>query len=116
MKTRFFVTAAMVLAATGAYAQYTGPSAEKVAGSVKEILAKPVDDQKVVLQGSLVKHVKNDRYIFADSTGQIQVEIDTEDFPAGMKVSDKSRVEIVGEVEKHLMGDPEIDVDTVRML
>ncbi len=113
--------AALTLLATGAFflhgasdasAQYTGPGAKPAAQTVAEILKNPVDDQNVSLKGVLTKKVGSDKYTFSDSTGEIRVEIDAEDFPK-ISVDEKTTIQITGEVEKDFMTTPEIDVDTV---
>ena len=93
-----------------AQAQYVGPS-NGAATTVAEILKNPVDDTYVQLKGSVIRQVGGDKYIFADKTGEIRVEIDKHIFAA--QVSDKTVVEIRGEVEKDFMESPEIDVDSV---
>ena len=95
-------------------AQYVGPSNQKAAPSVADILKHPVDDQEVVLRGFLLKKVGNEKYIFSDGTGEIRVEIDAKDFPA-QKIDDKTRVDIRGEVEKDLLEKPEIDVMAISI-
>lgn len=97
-----------------AMAQYTGPSDQKTASSVAEILKKPVDDQKVVLTGVIVRKVSNEKYIFSDGTAEIRVEIDDKIFPP-QKIDQNTRVEIHGEVEKDFLESPEIDVDVLRV-
>lgn len=100
------------LLAPGAQAQYAGPSTQAVAGSVAEILKKPVDDQSVVLRGVLLRKVGNEKYIFSDGSAEIRVDIDNKHF-VNLKVDAKTRVEIRGEVEKDFMESPEIDVDSI---
>ncbi len=96
------------------YAGYTGPSAHKTIGSVADILKNPIDDQPVVLRGYLTKQVGKEKYMFSDGTGEIRVEIDAKDF-RGLTVDDKTRVEIIGEVEKDFFMSPEIDVDFINI-
>lgn len=113
--------AALTLLATGAFllqgaqpasAEYTGPGATKTVDTVAQVLKNPVDDQNVSLTGILTKKVGSDKYTFSDGTGEIRVEIDSEDFPK-VAVDDKTKIRITGEVEKDFMESPEIDVDTV---
>lgn len=44
--------------------------------TVRDVLQYGYDDQRVVLQGRLTQYLGHDRYVFADETGQIRVELD----------------------------------------
>lgn len=108
------------LVAAAASAQYQGPGARTdaapvVARSVAEVLRKPVDDQPVELSGTLVRQTGRETYLFRDATGEIQVEIDREDFPAGQPVAPDTRIVITGEVETRWLRKPEIDVESLRI-
>lgn len=105
----------LLSAASPAQAQYEGPGATPAASTVEQILKNPVDDQDVTLKGKLTKKVGNEKYTFSDGTGEIRVEIDSEDFPK-VSVDDKTTIQITGEVEKDFMESPEIDVDTVTVV
>src|SRR5262245_56034759 len=109
---RFLLVATTAFAAATAWAEYTGPSTQKPATTIAEVLKDPIDDQAVVLKGHLTKKVGKEKYMFADGTGEIRVEIDDKDFPA-QKVDEKTRIEIRGDVEKDFMESPEIDVDAI---
>jgi uncharacterized protein (TIGR00156 family) len=120
MNNRRIATTATVLTmfATAAIAQYTGPGktepkAAPIVRTVAEALSKPVDDQQVQLEGTLVRKTGRDTYQFRDATGEIQVEIDGDDFPAGEPVGPETRVKLLGEVETRVMRAPEIDVESV---
>ena len=73
------------------------------------------DDQQVLLQGVLLKKVGHEKYEFSDGTGTIRVEIDDKIFPRET-IDEKTRVELLGEVEKDFMTSPQVDVDTIRRL
>lgn len=64
-----------------AQAQFTGPGALPEKTSLAEVLANPVDDQRVRLRGHLVKQLSSDKYLFSDGQQQIRVEIDRKDMP-----------------------------------
>jgi uncharacterized protein (TIGR00156 family) len=123
MKTYLRPAGAVLLAvsmATAAYAQFTGPGAQQppaktVLGTVAEVLGKPVDDQHVRLTGTLVRQTGRETFLFRDATGEIQVEIDREDFPAGEPVGAETVVVIEGEVDTRFMKKPEIDVEVLRV-
>ncbi len=99
----------LVASLTAAQAQYVGPSTVKTPGTVAEVLKAPVDDQEVVLRGRILEKLSKDKYRFADSSGEIRVEIDLKDF-RGQTISDSTVVEIRGEVETSFVKSPEIDV------
>jgi len=107
-------------AATTAWSQFTGPGAQQppasvVLRTVAEVLRKPIDDQPVQLTGSLVRQTGRETFVFRDATGEIQVEIDREDFPAGQPVGPDTIVVIDGEVDTRFMRKPEIDVERLRI-
>ncbi len=109
----FLSACALFLGATAtSHAEYVGPSAPKPAESVAQILTNPRDGQRVVLRGYLIKQVSTEKYMFSDGTGEIRAEIDAEDF-RGLMVDAKTRIEIIGEVEKDFLESPEIDVEVI---
>lgn len=93
---------------------YSGPSTVAVT-TVKELLANGRDDQNAILRGRIVSHDGDDHYTFDDGTGQIRVEIDNDDFPAGQKIDDKTQVELRGELDRD-RNNVEFDVDSVRVM
>lgn len=113
---RVLVAAALSCAfALPAHAQYTGPVGDAGQINVKSILANPVDDQYVKLQGHLLRKIGDEKYIFSDGSGEIVAEIDDKDFPT-QQVNEKTRVEIVGEVDTSRRRPPEIDVDALTII
>ncbi|CAN0624514.1 BOF domain-containing protein [Burkholderia multivorans] len=109
------IAALAALPATGAYAQYTGPST-LTAMTVQQLLAGGKDDQHVVLRGRIVKHVGGEDYEFVDATGTIRVEID-EKLWAGMPaVDDKHEVKLTGEFEKKWSGAVKVDAERIEVL
>lgn len=125
MKKRYILAAVAVSGFLGlpAQAQYVGPGGKAQQQStqtstqqnVQAILANPVDDQHVVLQGYLLRKQGHEKYIFTDGTGEIVAEIDDKDFPT-QQVNEKTKIEIVGEVDTGLRRPPEIEVDTMRII
>ena len=69
------------------------------------------DDMPVAIEGYIVEHLGKDKYLFRDSTGDITIEIDNENWN-GMQISPKDKVTIHGEVDKDWMS-IEIDVDSI---
>lgn len=102
-------------------AGYTGPNAETAkparSGQVTTVKAakEAADDTPAVLEGSIVKRLHGEHYEFKDATGSMQVEIDHEDWPQGVDVSEKTKVRLTGEVDHERKG-VEIDVDRVEVL
>lgn len=103
---------------TAALAQYAGPGSTTVttaSQSIAEILRKGQDDARVELDGYLIKKVGKKKYIFSDGKEQIRVEIDAITFPK-VRIDEKTKVRIQGEVEKDFLSSPEIDVDRLTVL
>ena len=115
-----YLASAAILASTStiALAQYQGPAeqsqpAENYAKTtVSAIKADPKDDAKVTLEGTLINKTGDESYTFKDDTGEILVEIDTEDFP-NQPVNENTVVRIEGEVDTHLVKDVDIDAERV---
>lgn len=72
------------------------------------------DDTPVVLTGKIEKNMGNEKYQFNDNTGTIVVEIDDEDWK-GQVVKPENTVEIRGEIDKEMLGTPEVDVDVITL-
>ncbi|MEX2516903.1 MAG: NirD/YgiW/YdeI family stress tolerance protein [Gammaproteobacteria bacterium] len=105
----------VMLTGVNVQAQYVGPNSETIPGSVKEVIDNPVDDQDVLLRGSLISRLSKDKYTFSDGSGEIRVEIDDDEFPR-QPISESTVIEIYGEVEKDFLESPEIDVGRVRVI
>lgn len=115
-KTRGIATALLAATlATTAFAQYTGPGSTQVARTVAEVLEDARDDRPAELSGHIIEQTGRERYRFKDSTGEITVEIDDEDFPAGQPIGADVLVYISGEIEARFMRDPRIDVERLRL-
>jgi uncharacterized protein (TIGR00156 family) len=93
------------------YAGFVGPGAQLSLSTVASINNIQNDD-KVTLEGYIVKEIRSEHYIFKDATGEIEVEIDDEDF-RGIKVTPETKVRLVGEVDKDRTSTT-IDVDSVE--
>lgn len=97
---------------SNAHAQYVGPSHNNKAGSVADILKSPVDDQRVVLEGVILKKVGHEKYIFSDGSAEIRIDIDDEKMPT-TRIDDKTKVQIHGDVDIESYRSPQIDVDAI---
>lgn len=116
LKARYLLASVVAASAFAfpAFAQYSGPS-EIQELTVAEILKNPVDDQDVQIQGHLLRQVARKKFIFSDGTGEIVAEIKRKHF-AGQSVDDKTKVELIGEVDTSSKRPPEIEVDSVRVV
>jgi len=109
---KLIITTALALISGPALAAFNGPETAAI-NTVKEA-QKASDDSYVLLTGSIVQSLGNETYLFKDNTGQIQVEIDNEDW-MGQDVSPQDRVAIRGEVDSDWTT-TQIDVDTIQKL
>ena len=99
---------ATTIAPLSAQAQFQGPG---VSASITPVAdaKNAYDDTYVELTGHIVNKVKDETYMFRDSSGDIMIEIDDDDF-RGQKVTPQMTVTIKGEVDKG-WGDLKIDVE-----
>ncbi|AUL89603.1 TIGR00156 family protein [Escherichia coli] len=89
----------------------SGPEAERsTVAQAKELK----DDAWVILEGSIVKKVGDERYEFRDNSGTIVTDIDDSVW-AGQNVSPKDKVRIEGEIDKDLSS-VEVDVKALKLL
>ena len=112
IKMSFFMCFLIVLAGTlPALAQYVGPNGVTI--TVKQVLDSGKDDDLVILKGYILRRLEDNTYLFSDATGEINVKILPEYWPAGYKIDDKTKVEISGEYDKHFFKANEIDVNDI---
>ena len=104
------------------HAQYQGPGSKAAKSAplgpittVEEVKKRGRNDQRVTLTGYVVKKVGWEKYQFRDGTGEIRVEIDDDVMP-NEPFDDKTKIEIIGEVEKDFLRSVEIDVKAIRLL
>ena len=69
------------------------------------------DDAKVVLAGSIMRHLGGEDYLFQDATGTILVEIEHDKWN-GQLINPSDTVELHGEVDKDWMS-TSVDVDAI---
>ncbi|MBE5203380.1 YgiW/YdeI family stress tolerance OB fold protein [Pectobacterium quasiaquaticum] len=72
------------------------------------------DDSWVALSGNIEKRIGDENYLFRDSTGTMEVEIDHKRWN-GQMVSPTDKVEIQGELDKDF-NSVELDVKQIRKL
>jgi len=119
------VTACLTFTASAAMAQYRGPDVssdffqqvlpQNPIKSVRWIKENGHDDQKVVMRGRLLNRLSDDRYIFADSTGKIVVEIDRDVFQ-GRVVTERTDVEIKGILDFDVDKLKGIEVKSIKVI
>jgi uncharacterized protein (TIGR00156 family) len=80
---------AVLLLATSVYAGFKGPGTIPKMETVQSI-SNLHDDRNVILEGYLIKKIKEEHYLFKDDTGEIEIEIDDEDF-RGQQVTPKNQ-------------------------
>lgn len=88
---------------------FTGPSGNKTTVDKAKVLS---DDTWVTLTGKIEQRIGGDDYIFRDSTGTINVDIDQKRWN-GQTITPQDTVQIEGEVDKD-WNSVEIDVKRVN--
>lgn len=123
MKKMFLVTVLFLLAnlSLTVSAGYTGqsPVSGGYTGTVQSqfTLAKDVktlrDNQYITLKGYIVSKIGNEKYMFKDDSGTVQIEIDDKDWN-GLNVSASDRVILHGEVDRD-WNSVTVDVSSVQL-
>ena len=90
---------------------FQGPGIDMI--TVSEAVKLP-DDAPVKLSGKIQKSLGNEKYLFKDATGTIIIEIDDEEWN-GVNATPETEIVIVGEIDKGMLEDTEVDVETVTM-
>ncbi|MGR5238245.1 YgiW/YdeI family stress tolerance OB fold protein [Vibrio alfacsensis] len=109
---KLILATTLALLSGSALAAFNGPETAAI-NSVKEA-QNASDDSFVLLTGNIVQALGNETYLFKDDTGQIEVEIDNEDW-MGQDVSPQDKVAIRGEVDSEWTT-TQIDVETIQKL
>lgn len=77
---------------------FAGPTAAAQVITVEQ--AKTMsDDTMVILQGNVIQHIGGDNYIFSDSTGSINMDIDHKLW-LGQVITPDDKVEVRGKVDR----------------
>ncbi|WP_428357465.1 YgiW/YdeI family stress tolerance OB fold protein [Methyloprofundus sp.] len=98
---------------SSAYADFVGPGASSYLVTVQAAYDLE-DDETVILEGYLVSKVQKEVYVFKDSTGEIDVEIDDK-ILNNFKVTPDMLIRIRGEVDRDWFSIL-IDVDSVEYI
>lgn len=118
MKKIFLSLLAMFASVQMVHAQanggFEGPGATTNASITVAEALKLNDDAKVTLVGKIVNSLGDEKYTFQDTTGEIVIEIDDEDWN-GIKVTPENTIEINGEIDRDVNEPVKIDVDTFRV-
>ncbi|MFZ7187527.1 YgiW/YdeI family stress tolerance OB fold protein [Avibacterium avium] len=69
------------------------------------------DDQRIVLQGNIVKQLSKDDFLFRDKSGEIEVEIEPHAW-RGKTITPNDEVKILAEVEK---SDKKLELEVQRV-
>ncbi|CAH1527126.1 YgiW/YdeI family stress tolerance OB fold protein [Vibrio campbellii] len=109
---KLILATTLALLSGSALAAFTGPTTSAI-NTVKEA-QNAADDSFVLLTGNIVQALGDETYLFKDETGEIQVEIDNEDW-MGQDVSPQDKVAIRGEVDSEWTT-MQIDVDTIQKI
>lgn len=106
----------LILTTSVASAQFVGPAASGSVVPQGVVTAKAAqelrDDTKVTLEGSIVEALGNEHYLFRDASGEINIEIDDDDW-YGLRVTPEDTIIIKGEVDRHHFKPTSIDVDYI---
>ena len=81
--------------------------------TIGEALQMP-DDTDVVIVGTVVENLGDEKYRLKDNSGEIIVEIDTDDW-IGVAATPGNMVQIQGEIDRHGNGNIEIDVESATV-
>lgn len=110
---RLFSLLMFLAAAVPAYAAFDGPGALRPVQNATEA-KNAAEDSPVVLEGNIIRQIRDERYIFRDASGEIVVEID-DDIIGNRTVTPRHKVRLAGKVEKEKNG-PVMDVDVLEIL
>ncbi|MDX2319073.1 MAG: NirD/YgiW/YdeI family stress tolerance protein [Moritella sp.] len=120
-KTIIGLTAAIIMLPTLALAKnhekhsinYTGPAMNvtTVAENLENVGR--FSELNVVLEGKLIHQISGDKYMFADDSGQVVVELD-DDIKLPVAIDNNTKLRIFGELEGG--STPEVEVKHIKLL
>lgn len=111
------IATSLLLLSGGVFAEYTGPSAEFTAplATIQQLLKTGQDNQHATVQGTIVRHIRGNHYLFADKTGQMNVEIKKHRLPT-VKFDAKTQLSLTGKLDKDWNKPLELEVKQVKIL
>lgn len=92
---------------------FEGPGAQRITQAAQVRQAR--DDAPCTLEGFIIERIGKEKYTFEDASGRVTVEIDDHIF-GGAKVTPRTRVRLVGEVEDEDFAPNEVDVRYLEVL
>ncbi|NRD71963.1 NirD/YgiW/YdeI family stress tolerance protein [Shewanella sp. VB17] len=96
-----------------AFAAYNGPNAETLINDAKKA-SQAKDKSPVELTGYLVKSLGDEKYLFRDSSGEVEVEIDNVLW-RDIEVNSDTKVTLKGEVDDEWQG-IEIEINSLELV
>ncbi|MDO4430267.1 MAG: NirD/YgiW/YdeI family stress tolerance protein [Lonepinella koalarum] len=119
---KFIAITSLLALSTTAFAGFTGDRTTNggfkdgsTAGitTVQQAL-KGADNAPVVLQGNIIKRLKDDdEFLFRDSTGEIVIEVEDEAWN-GQEIGPSDKITIEGKVDTHTTRKSSIDVHYIK--
>jgi len=91
---------------------YTGPVESTTIATLLENTSM-FSEQEAIVDGKIVRQVRNDKFIFSDGQSEIQIELD-DDINLSQPLTAETQVRIFGEYEGGKT--PEIEVDHIQIL
>ena len=91
---------------------YTGPVESTTIATLLENTSM-FSEQEAIVDGKIVRQVRNDKFIFSDGQSEIQIELD-DDIKLAQPLTAETQVRIFGEYEGG--NPPEIEVDHIQIL
>ena len=109
-----------IMGAVASFGAYAVPSAMANNNTMTEVVTVEQvrgmsDNSPVIIQGYILRKNGENSYVFQDTTGTINLEIDEEDW-GGLTVSPNDFVEIWGEVDRNGSSIMEVDVSAIKKL
>lgn len=96
-----------------AFAAYNGPGVDNLVNNAKDA-SDAKNNSPVELTGYLVKSLGDEHYLFRDTTGDVEVEIDNALW-RNIEVNSDSKVTLRGEVDDEWQG-IEIEIDSMTLV
>ena len=106
----YVLSLVLLFGVTAAVAQNSASSITQV-----ESVATAKNNDHVTLRGAISGQKAHDQYVLSDGTGNVIVEING-NLLDGQRLANGTEVEVVGEVDKRLFGQPKVDARSVTIL
>jgi uncharacterized protein (TIGR00156 family) len=114
MRNAITIAATLIVAGAGMLVHAQDRSAPSAVSTVKDVLEKARDDDRVTVRGRIVRKLDDERYTLADATGEIRIEVD--DDTGAERLPLDAQVEVQGEVDREGNKAVEIDVERIARL